>query len=160
MEEFHNMEAKVSTIQLRNIIFKFGFISCSFYIIFLLLMKMFGLMHVTELRAVNYLILGAVGFYEIGQVVKKEHAYVSFLTVLSVVFFTGLFSFFLFSIFTFVYSKFDSEMAELLLKSTQNFITSMPSIVIMFEGSAASIIVAFICMQYFRKFEEGEEETK
>ncbi|MBL0047403.1 MAG: hypothetical protein IPP32_04800 [Bacteroidetes bacterium] len=75
-------------------------------------------------------------------------------------FFTGLFSFLLFSIFTYFYSKFDAEMADLLLKSTQNFISSMPSIVILLEGSAASIIVAFICMQYFRKFEEGEASSK
>ena len=121
MEEIHNIEAKVSTLQLRNIIFKFGFISCSLYIAFLLLMKMCGFMQITELRTVNYLILGAVGFYEIGQVVKREHGYISFLTVLSTVFFTGLFSFFLFSIFTFMYSKIDVEMADLLLKSTQNF---------------------------------------
>ncbi len=160
MLAYHNQEATISAISLRNTILKNGFICCILYIVFLLLMKVLGLLHVTELRMVNYVIFATVGFYEISHLIKKQHAYLSFLNVLITVFFTGLFSFLLFSIFTYFYSKFDSEMADLLLKNTQNFISSMPSIVILLEGSAASIIVAFICMQYFRKFEEGEAQSK
>lgn len=134
-----------------------GGISCVFYIIFMLVMKLVGLLEVTELRMVNYVILCLVCMYEIRKWVKEREVYVPFLQVFGTAFFTGLWSFFLFSIFLFVYAKFDPQLTELFAHQPMVVFSNFPSIMIFFEGSAVSIIVALINLQYFRRFEEGEK---
>lgn len=96
MLAYHNQEATISAITLRNTILKYGSICCVFYIAFLLLMKVFGLLHVTELRMVNYLIFATVGFYEISHLIKRQHAYLSFLNVLITDFLPDYFPFYCF----------------------------------------------------------------
>jgi hypothetical protein len=138
----------------------YGGISCVFYIAFMLLMKLVGLLVVTELRMVNYVILCLVCMYEIRQWIKNRETYVPFLQVFATAFFTGLWSFFLFSVFLFVYSKFDTQLNELFAQQPVQMFENFPSILIFFEGSAVSIITALINLQYFRRFEEGEESPK
>jgi hypothetical protein len=135
----------------------YGSVSCVFYIIFLVAMKLAGLLHVTELRFVNYVILTFVGLFEIRRWIINRRAFVPFLQVFATVFFTGMWSFLLFSFFIYLYSFYDAELNELFVQSTMGYFQQMPSIVIFFEGSAASIIVAFINMQYYRRYEEGEK---
>jgi hypothetical protein len=150
---------EVSLSRMRTSVLVYGTVCCALYIVFLLLMKMAGLMHVTELRMVNYVILCLVGFYQIRKMVKQSHSYVPFLGVFATVLFTGLWSFFLFSVFLYAYTRFDIALSELFVKSTHGYFPQMPSVIIFFEGTAASIIVGFINMQYFRRFEEGEEKA-
>ena len=115
-------------------------------------------MRVTELRFVNYLILCLVCLYQIKHWIKQTGAFVPFLQVLGTVLFTGIWSFILFSVFLFVYTKYDQELSELFVRKTMGTFPAVPSIVILFEGAGASIIVAFINMQYFRRYEEGEKK--
>jgi len=143
--------------KVRSSVLVYGSLSCVLYIIFLLVMKAVGLLHVTELRFVNYVILFFVGHYAMRRWIKQEHTFVPFLQVIGTVFFIGFFSFFLFSVFLYVYSLYNVELSELFIQSTYGYFKQVPSIVILFEGSAASIIVAFINMQYFRRYEEGEK---
>lgn len=137
-----------------------GSICCALYIVFMLIMKVSGLLAVTELRFVNYVILCLVCLFEIRQMIKRRETYIPFLQVFSTAFFTGLVSFFLFSVFLFVYAKFDQELNFLFRNQDVPVFTNFPSIFIFFEGSAASIITAFINMQYFRRFEEGYQSAK
>ncbi|MCW3076751.1 MAG: hypothetical protein JWO32_1360 [Bacteroidetes bacterium] len=137
-----------------------GGISCVLYIVFMLIMKLVGLLEVTELRMVNYVILCLVCLYEIRKWIKRREAYVPFLQVFATAFFTGLWSFFLFSVFLFIYSRFDFQLNELFMKHPMGVFKNVPSIMIFFEGSAASIIVGLITMQYFRRYEEGEDSPK
>jgi hypothetical protein len=123
-------------------------------------MKIVGLLHVTELRMVNYVILCLVCLFEIRRWIKLRHNFVPFLQVFGTAFFTGLWSFLLFSAFCYVYSYYDAELRQLFFENTYGVFPNVPSIVLFFEGSAASIIVAFINMQYFRRYEEGEKNPK
>jgi hypothetical protein len=157
METIKVNNPELSLAKIRSTVLVYGSVCCLLYITFLMAMKLVGLMHVTELRFVNYVILCLVGLYEIRRWIRQRHTYVPFLQVIGTVFFTGLWSFLLFSIFLYVYSRFDMELNELFVKNTLGYFAAMPSIVIFFEGSAASIIVAFINMQYYRRYEEGEK---
>ncbi len=152
--------ANISLSRMRDSVLVFGAISCVLYIAFLFLMKLFGLMHVTELRFVNYVILCFVGLYQIKRWIKQTGAYVPFLQVLGTVLFTGVWSFILFSVFLYIYSKYNLELAELFVNRTMGVFPTVPSIIILFEGAGASIIVAFINMQYFRRYEEGEKSPR
>jgi hypothetical protein len=126
----------------------------------MLVMKLAGFLEITELRMVNYVILCLVCMYEIRKWVRDRETYVPFLQVFGTSFFTGLWSFFLFSVFLFVYAKFDPQLTELFAQQPLVVFSNFPSILIFFEGSAVSIIVALINLQYFRRFEEGEKSPR
>jgi hypothetical protein len=143
--------------KIRKTVLVYGSVCAVFYIAFMLIMKLVGLLHITELRMVNYVILCLVCLFEIRQWIKQRHTYVPFLQVFGTAFFTGLWSFLLFSAFCYVYSRYDAELRQLFFENTYGVFPNVPSIVLFFEGSAASIIVAFINMQYFRRYEEGEK---
>ncbi len=152
-----NTAIKLHTSEVRSSVLIHGTALSILYIIFLLSMKMAGLLYITELRIFNYVMLGLVCFYQIKKWIRKD-TYVPFLRVFSTVLLTGLLSFFLFSIFTFFYSKADKEMSQLFQAAVPASLT-IPHIVVFFEGTAASIIAGFIAMQYFRRFEEGPRFT-
>ena len=133
-----------------------GALCCLIYIVILFVMKVAGLLEITGLRVVNYLALFAVCFLGIKGWVNKTEHFVPFLTVFLTAFLTGIFSFVLFSIFLMVYARFDTNLMDLFNQHAPDALRSVPSAIILFEGSAVSIIIAFINMQYFRRFEEGE----
>ncbi|MES2763775.1 MAG: hypothetical protein V4677_16285 [Bacteroidota bacterium] len=142
---------------MRNSILLYGFISALLYIGFLLTMKTLNLMHVTELRLFNYVILCLVCMYQIKRWIIKTGAYVPFLHVFTTVFFTGILSFVLFSSFLYFYTMIDADLNQLFIENAKDVFSFFPTIVILFEGSAISIIVALINLQYFRRYEEGEK---
>lgn len=148
--------AKLSIKNMRNSILIYGSICCIFYIVFLLLMRVFNLMETTELRMVNYFIMWAVTFFQIKKWIKETGKHIPFLQVYCVVFFTGVFSYFLFSVFLFLYAHMDPYVAGILAKHAAGLMQSMPSVIVLFEGAGASIIIALINMIYFSRYEEGE----
>jgi hypothetical protein len=160
MESAEIKSANISLSKMRNSVLLYGIVCCVVYIVFLLLMKLLGLMHITELRFVNYLILCFISLYQVKRWIKQTGAYVPFLQVLGTVLLTGMWSFILFSAFLFLYTRYDIELAELFVQKTKGVFPAMPSIVILFEGGGASIIIAFINMQYFRRYEEGEQSPR
>lgn len=157
---FKSKPGMIPLSQMKKSVFAYGIICCVMYIAFLLLMKAFNLMHITQLRFVNYLILLFACMYQIKSWINKNGTYVPFLQVFCDTFFTGIWSFVLFTIFLFIYSRFDAQLAELFSKHASAYSEGIPSVVIAFEGSAVSIIIAFINMQYFRRYEEGEASTE
>jgi hypothetical protein len=148
--------AKIPVTTVRNSVIKFAAICCAFYIVFLLLMQALDLVHITGLRVVNYLFLFMVCFIGIRRWVFRSEHFVPFLTVFATSLLTGVLSFVFFCIFLLIYSGFNSEMTELFNRHAPTALRSIPSVIILFEGAAVSIIVAFINMQYFRRYEEGE----
>ena len=153
---FKPKPGRIPSSQVRMSIFMYGIACCIMYIGFLLLMKAFHLMEVTQLRAVNYVILFFACMHQIKRLINKNGTYVPFLQVFGASFFTGIWSFVLFTIFLHIYSGYDAQLAELFIKHAAPYSENIPAVVVAFEGSAISIIVAFINMQYFRRYEEGE----
>ncbi|MGZ3862304.1 MAG: hypothetical protein ACXVPN_16775 [Bacteroidia bacterium] len=119
-------------------------------------MKQLNLLHVTELRGVNYLILFAACMIQIRHWMKKHGTYVPFLQVLSSSLFTGIWSFALYCIFLSIYTRYNTYLAGLFVEHARGFTGDFPSVIVLFEGAGISIIIAFINMQYFRRYEEGE----
>jgi len=156
---FKSKPGVIPLSQMRKGVLVYGIVCCSMYIAFLLLMKTFNLIQITQLRMVNYLILGMVSVYQIKKWINKYGTYVPFLQVFGATFFMGIWSFILFTLFLFIYSRYDNHVAELFTQNSFGFTGDVPSIVILFEGSGVSIIIAFITMQYFRRYEEGEAPT-
>lgn len=152
--------AKISLTEMRNSILGYGLITSILYIAFMLSMKMLNLLHLTELRFINYAILCLVCMYQIKHWINKTGAFVPFLQVFFTALFTGIVSSAFFSIFLFIYARFDSDMSELFIQHTRGMFGHWAAMIILFEGTAVSIIIALINVQYFRRFEEGEALNK
>ncbi len=148
--------ARIPLAKVRSSLVIWGALCAVFYIVFFLIMKAAGLAEVTGLRAVNYVVLFLVTFFGIKRWVHQSGHYVPFLTVFLTAFLTGVFSFVLFCIFLTVYSQFDVQVTELFNQHAPESLRSIPAVIVLFEGSAISIICGFINMQYFRRYEEGE----
>jgi len=148
--------ARIPTVKVRNSILIWAVILCAFYIVFLMLMKYTGLLQITGLRAVNYVALFIVTFMGIKRWIAQTEHFVPFLTVFACTLFTGVASFALFCIFLIFYAESDPLLNDLFHQHAPDTLKSVPSALLLFEGTAVSIVVAFINMQYFRRYEEGE----
>jgi hypothetical protein len=152
--------AKIPVTKVRNSVIAWAGICCAFYIVFLLLMQALNLMHITGLRVVNYAALFVVCFAGIRRWVYRSGHFVPFLTVFMTALATGVLSFVFFCIFLLIYSGFNSDLNDLFNTHAPDALRAIPSVIILFEGAAVSIVVAFINMQYFRRFEEGESSPE
>jgi hypothetical protein len=147
--------AMISDSRIRAGIFAVGSLCGLSYIVFFLIMKALNLVHITELRVFNYVVLVAATFFMLRKWVMESHHYIPFLKVVGAAFFTGLWSFILFSVFLIIYTHFDYELYNLFLLKTHGTFDTWPEFVVLFEGAGASIVTAFFMMQYFRRYEDG-----
>ncbi len=131
-----------------------GVLCAILYIVFLLIMKSISLMEVTGFRLFNYVILCLMGLYQINRWINQTGSYVPFLQVFFTVFFTGVLSFILFTVFLVIYSKYNIHMQELFVKKVSGAFTTVPFVVILLEGISMSTLIALINMQYFLKYEK------
>jgi hypothetical protein len=157
-----NTANEISRSKVRSSILSHGIFLAAFYIVFFLIMKFFNLVYITELRVVNYIVLFLTAFYQLKKLVDKGKNYVPYLRGFGAIFFTGILSSLLFSIFLFVYGKFDPDIDKFFWENIPLgpvYSLPIPYITIFFEGSAISIIAALTVMQYFRKYEEGEGQA-
>ncbi len=152
--------AKISTSKMLNSILLYGTLCCLFYILFLMLMKSISLMQVTGFRLINYVMLCIVCLYQINQWINQTGSYVPFLKVFFTAFFTGVWSFIVFTFFLFIYGEFNTHLTELFVRNVSGVFTSVPFIVILLEGIGVSVIIALINVQYFLKYEKGRASDK
>ncbi len=150
-----NKPAYIPDSKVRTGIFVVGTLCGLSYIGFFLLMSALGLMHITELRVFNYVVLVGATFLMIRKWIVESHHYVPFLKVVATAFFTGLWSFILLAAFLVFYSMYDPALYDLFLLKTGGTFSTYPQFVVLFEGAGASIVTAFFMMQYFRKYEDG-----
>lgn len=151
---------EISASQIKKSVFLTGIGSAVFFIVFFIAMQLLNLIHVTELRLVNYVVLFLAGFYQLKRLFDNGKTRVSYLQGFGTVFFTGIFSYLIFALFLYFYVRLDHQLEMLFWENIPIdpiYSLPLPFITIFFEGSAISIIVALILMQYYRKYEEGED---
>jgi hypothetical protein len=142
---------------LKRTILGYGAIAAVCYIIFFLIMRSVNLLHVTELRFVNYAIFGFVGYFALKEL--RKHLNLNYFQDFGAAFLTGIVSFFFLAIFLYVYLHIDAGFSEYLTTHVINGMNSTPSeiaIILFFEGSAMSAIVTLCVMQYFKRFLDKE----
>lgn len=131
----------------RNILF-FAFLNAFLFIVFMMCVKYFNMLHITGLRTVNYLILALLSFVQIKRLMKIGQGFPTFLEAMCVPFVTGTIAFFLFAIFLFIYSFIDPFFLSLFVIDVDYLDRLVPSFLVFFEGSGISIIVGLIMMEY------------
>jgi|GEM_PF-961559 len=148
--------ARISFNNARSSILFFGTLACCCYICFMMVVKYTGLLHVTGLRTVNYVMLPFLCIWQIRVLVKKFDGFIPFLEALCITFLTGTVSFFLFSIFLFAYSFFDPYLNSLFIMDAGDMPRIIPCLLVFFEGSGISIIIGLIIMEYSARFLKKE----
>lgn len=148
--------AKISFAKAKSNIFLFAAINCISYILFMMIVKYTGLLHVTGLRTINYVILAFFSIWQVRRLVKRFNGYIPFLEALTITFITGTLSFFMFSIFIFGYSFFDPYLNSMFIMDVGNMGRLVPPLLVFFEGSGISIIIGLIVMEYAARFLKKE----
>ncbi|PBQ34060.1 hypothetical protein CNR22_20515 [Sphingobacteriaceae bacterium] len=148
--------ARITIFKARKTIVFFSALNFLFFIGFMMLVKYTGLLHITGLRTVNYVFLTVFSLLHINRLIKELKGYIPFLQVMSITFFTGTISFFLFSIFLFFYSFSDPYLNSMFIMDTEGMSRLVPPLLVFFEGSGISIIVGLITMIYSEKFSDKE----
>lgn len=137
---------------------KYGLFTAIALIVYFLVMKMIGLVHILELRFFNAVIL-AVGIVMALRAYKKyKQGNIPYLGGLGVAFLTALACTLIFAVFMLVYIKgFDDSLVEV-ISAERMFgerVASTPGIVIfmvlMLEGVISGAMIGFIAMQFFKR---------
>ncbi|MES2679067.1 MAG: hypothetical protein V4635_04245 [Bacteroidota bacterium] len=134
----------------------FAIANCILFIIAVISFKYLNLLHFWGLRITNYVIVTLISIYQVNRLIRNNGGYVPFLKAFVLTLFTGIFSFMLFAAFIYVYSFFDPYLAKMFITGSDDSNRLIPAMIVFFEGSGASIIVALIAMVYASRFEDGE----
>jgi hypothetical protein len=121
---------------------------------FFLIMKMAGLAQITELRALNAVIMFS-GVYLAIRNFKKQNFNVdfSYLSGITMGFFTGLVVAITFSLFVGIYLAIDGAFLEAIMvnNAQQRFMNPLTiAVVIFIEALASGMLFSFISMQYLK----------
>src|SRR6218665_2190936 len=148
--------ANISLEKNKISILVFGLINCIAYIVLVLCFKYLGLLHIWGLRMANYVVLTLVSIWQVRHWIRESKGYVPFLQAFFSTIFTGVFFFILFGAFIFIYSFSDPYLAAMYIADPDTQAWLIPPVVLVLEGTGASIIVGLIVMLYASRFEDGE----
>lgn len=119
------------------------------------LMKAIGLAQVTELRALNAIIMFAGVFLSIKNFKKNEFSYeFNYLSGIATGFFTGMVTAISFAVFVAAYIYFEPAFLAAIVadKPQRDFLNSLTSAMVIFiEAIASGFLFSYISMQYLKK---------
>ncbi|WP_242928269.1 DUF4199 domain-containing protein [Pontibacter vulgaris] len=137
---------------------KYGLFTAAALIAYFLLMRLFGLVHIIELRFLNGLIM-AVGIVLAIRAYKiRVNGMIGYFTGLGTGFITAVIATVIFASFMLLYIKaFDGKLLEMLTAQSLfgDRMQVTPGLVIfivlMLEGVISGFMISFIAMQYFKR---------
>jgi hypothetical protein len=148
--------AKMSVATMKKSIFSFAIINAVIFIIFALSFKYLNLLHVWGLSMINYLSLTLISLYQVNRWIKMGKGYVPFLQAFFTILFTGACSFIIFGAFVLIYTLFDPYLPKLFITHAESTGKLVAPILLFFEGTGGSVIVALIASFYAARYEDGE----
>ncbi|MES2691266.1 MAG: DUF4199 domain-containing protein [Bacteroidota bacterium] len=124
-------------------------------VLYFILMKFAGFVHIPELRFLNVLIAAAGGVGAIKYYNNQSQKHIKYLTGLSVSFITIIIGSVLFAAFVFSYFKFaDPELLNAIRVDTPvmgiNITPLTAAISVVAEGLVSGLLISFIAMQYYK----------
>jgi hypothetical protein len=148
-------QKKIDAKALNKIIVRNAFIAALVYILYFFIMKVAGLIYITELRFINYALYAIIGYYALKAVKRDGGGTIYYLQGLGVSFIVGALSFVFFGIFVFFYSLINPFFNETIwsMYPTANVLGQFTApFLIASEGIGMSVILSLCLMQYFRIF--------
>lgn len=124
----------------------------------LMFFKYLNLLHVYGLSLVNFALLFLISILQFKLQIKKSGGYIPFLQSFFTTFFTGTVAYVLFAAYLFLYAMLDPYTAELYLPTSGEAGVLTHFVILFFQGSGGSMIVALATSFYTARYEDGEVE--
>lgn len=138
-----------------NHVMKYGLIATAGYVVIFIVMRIFNLHTIPELRGLNYILLFVVSAMAIKTYKEDSQNQMSYLEGLLTGFFVSAISFTIFPLLFYVYLKFFGwEFMQFIIDYSPFGIELTPLsavLLLFFEGHAIGIVTTLILMQYFKK---------
>lgn len=155
---------ELPTSRANQLSINYGILGAIVYIAFFMIMKVSGLILVTELRFINYVLFGLVGYFALSAARQMQKNKMDYLQSLVMSFVAGCISFFLLGVFVYFYALADARFLEVAVSSLPGigFIEGAfgAALLIVSEGIAMSAIVSLCLMQHFRIYTDKAREIK
>jgi len=139
---------------LENVAIKYGLYTAIGLIAYFLVMKIVGLVHIIELRTLNFLILVA-GIIKATRFYRDHHQeQMTYLKGFGIGILTSGVAVIPFALFIFIYLQLDVELLNYIIEGDtygQHLNPYMLSFIIAFEGLFSGLILTFIIMQYMKR---------
>ena len=151
MEQDIDAEATGSSVEVMAI--RYGLYTTAGLIAYFLLMKLFGLVHVVELRALNLFVLLA-GLILALRAFKRQEGTIEYLQGIGLGLMTSAIGVVAFSLFVFIYLQMDPVLMQAIVEkeSFGEFLNPyILSFVVALEGTASGFIATFVIMQYLKR---------
>lgn len=131
---------------------KYGFLTAVGLIILFFIMKVFGIVHVIELRALNFFVLAAGLVMALRYFSKTKPESFTYLKGLGLGVLTGIIASVLFGLFVFIYTNFlDPAFMQSIVENEpfgQYLNPYIAGVAVAVEGIASGLILSFIAMNY------------
>lgn len=151
--------AKISFAAMRNSILLFGAINCIIYILLFLLFRLLGWLDVFGISMVNYVTLFFVSMLQFRHQIVRFRGFIPFLEVFFAAMITGTVSFVFFAAFMFAWGFSDPRGVGQYVADAGLPGKVLPFVILFFEGSGGSLIVALAVTFYTARYEDGEVEV-
>jgi len=148
--------AHLSFSAMRTSIFTFGAVNAGIFILLAIVFKYLNMLHIWGLDMINYVVLAFLSLYQVHHWIRTGRGYVPFLQAFFAILFTGAVAFILFGAFILIYSLFDPLLAKMYITHADSAGKLVGPILLFFEGTGGSIIVALIASFYAARYEDGE----
>lgn len=143
------MEAKITIEKTAE---KFGLLTTLGLIALFFIMKLLGVLHIIELRALNFFVLGTGVILALRSFKQKKPQSFTYLKGLGLGVLTGIIGSVAFALFVFIYTKFlDPAFMQTMIENEpfgQYLNPYIAAVAVAVEGIASGLILSFIVMNY------------
>ena len=136
-----------------NIAIRYGLMTTVWLIAYFLIMKLVGLVHILELRTLNFVFLVG-GIYLAIRRYKKHNDSTTYLQGIGIGLLTSAVAVLPFALFIFIYLQLDQGLLNYIIEQDQfgqHLNSYILSFIVAFEGFFSGMILTFIIMQYMKR---------
>ena len=136
-----------------NIAIRYGLMTTVWLIAYFLIMKLVGLVHILELRTLNFVFLVG-GIYLAIRRYKKHNDSTTYLQGIGIGLLTSGVAVLPFALFIFIYLQLDQGLLNYIIEQDQfgqHLNSYILAFIVAFEGFFSGMILTFIIMQYMKK---------
>jgi len=153
MEQNPELTVEKVPYSIESISIRYGLYTTGVLIAYFLIMKLLGLVHVVELRAMNLVILVG-GILLALRYFKKKNEVIVYLQGIGLGLLTSAVAVVTFALFVFIYLQIDIDFL-VLIKQKESFGEYLNPYILAFvvalEGTASGFIATFVIMQYLKR---------
>ncbi len=147
-----------SAVSLEKVALRYGLYTCAGLIVYFLMMKVIGLVHIIELRSLNLFIMLAGLWLSMNYYKRYSSSHMNYFEGIGLGALTAAIAVIPFSVFLLFYMLVDVGFMET-IRANEDFgqwlNPYLLAFIITFEGMVSGLMASFVLMQYLKKKEAG-----